>query len=533
MQQAALVEPQLGKDVEIKEPLTKAEEEERDRRFRGGAFEDSEQPVAEAGSAQAVFNEAQRDLRDGKTDEALKKFMFLLGYDRDHPQILFNCGACLLKRGDNALAFHIFKRCLDIKPDFCEALNNIGWIHEHENEHTEAEAAFRKAIEIDPKKTEFWNNLATVYVNNGTPDKAMEYADESIARGEDNVDAKWNKSLALLEAGNFEEGFKWYEFGKEGDLAKRKKRTFWPDKDGRTPEWKGPADEAKTVAVYGEQGVGDEIMFASLIPEIQRDVETVILDCHPRLHNIYRHAFPGVTVYGTRKENQIQWPSRHKIDACVAIGSLAQHYRKTREDFPRVPYLKPFEDRVAAWYEQWASRGLDDKPRIGFSWRGGTKLTRKDLRSIMLDQWRPLFESIDAHWVSLQYEHKEMMGLAKTQLDVFENECKEWAPPIIRIPEADDLDECYGAVIHTLDLVISINTSLVHACGAYGVPCWVLTPCRPAWRYGVEGEDMVWYDSIKQYRQDYQKDDWGPVLKRVAKDLQAKFPISSAGRRKK
>ena len=123
---------QLKPNMELAEKAdTKADEEHKIVGFKE-TFKDEEQPPAEPGSAQAIFNEAQRDLRDGRLDEALKKFMFLLSHDRNHPAILFNCGAVLLKRNDNALAWHIFKRCVDIKPKFAEAWNNMGWVHEAE-----------------------------------------------------------------------------------------------------------------------------------------------------------------------------------------------------------------------------------------------------------------------------------------------------------------------------------------------------------------------------------------------------------------
>ena len=125
---------------------------------------------------------------------------------------------------------------------------------------------------------------------------------------------------------------------------------------------------------------------------------------------------------------------------------------------------------------------------------------------VVLDQIR----AVDAEWVSLQYDPADKPG---------------WNEPIVKQFNADtglnihhwpdvinNLDEDYGGLIHALDLIISVNTSLVHACGAYGVTCWTLTPSKPAWRYGLTGREMPWYGPwVQQMRQT--GDDWGPVLK--------------------
>lgn len=450
-----------------------------------------------------LYEQGIKAIADHKYAEAETLLTPVFDADPTNPMLCAGIAVVYMQTNRNGVALSLFERALQYKPDLAEAMNNIGYLHEKDNRKDLACEWFHKALALKPDCGDFYNNLASAHVNNGTPQRCIEYAAKCIELDPDNVHAQWNRGLAYLELGDWVNGWAGYEYGLSSE--KRVIRDY--DNEKSIPMWDGSA--GKTVVIHGEQGLGDEIMFASMIPDAKKDAN-LVLEMHPRLVNYYRRAWPDLPVYGTRKEQRITWPRFHGIQARLAIGSLGKFYRRQDADFPRTPYLSVDPELLAKQRARLAAMG--DRPKIGIHWKGGQKITRVDLRSVPLAKFRTLMDAIDADWISLQYTPEAAAKIERSGLPIH-----HWQPYI------DDLDE-YGAMVMALDLVLSVNTTLVHLCGALGKECWCLTPVRCAWRYGLEGDGMPWYGSITQYRQNRARiDDWDPVLERVARDLQARF----------
>lgn len=430
--------------------------------------------------------------------------------DRRNDGMIFAMAVAFMRQGRQALAEVLFTYVLTINPKFIEASNNLGFICSAEGRRDEALSHFKRCLDQDPERPEFLNNMATHFVNNGTPDQCIEYANKCLELKPDMYDAQWNRALAYLEKGDWNKGWPGYAASLHDSATssqKRKLRHYSKEQD--VPYWDGTP--GKRVVVYGEQGVGDEILAYSMLGELADQCD-IILESHPRLVEISRHSFgEKFPIFGTRKVpwDQLTFPNWYEIDAKLPILGLGKFFRQKDEDFPRVPYLKPFEKFRASCRELLDNlhNGL---PNIGVSWKGGSGITRFDLRSIPLESFLPALEKAfgRANWISLQYDPADRPGHNRPIIDSFNNAhlitdtLHHW-PDVI-----NDLDWCYGGMIHELDYVITVNTSLAHACGAYGVQCSVLTPARPAWRYNVPGHvsvpdnKMIWYgDHMTQHRQ--------------------------------
>jgi ADP-heptose:LPS heptosyltransferase len=190
---------------------------------------------------------------------------------------------------------------------------------------------------------------------------------------------------------------------------------------------------------------------------------------------------------------------------------LGGMFRNAPEDFPGTPYLKADPDRVAMWEGLWAKQR---KPIIGIAWTGGVPWTAARYRQMTLDELLPVFRSMDAVWVSLQYKDAS----------------KEIAEFKARHPEIDirqypwgtltkDYDDT-AALVESLDCVVSMQTAVIHLAGGLGVPCLCLVNTCGQWRYGVDSDDMPWYRSVKLYRQSKSRE-W--PLDRLVDDLRGKF----------
>jgi tetratricopeptide (TPR) repeat protein len=458
-----------------------------------------------------IFEQAHKLLTESKFVDSEYLFNTLLNNDRESAILLFYLATIFMKTKRQALAINLFKQSLQKQPDSAPAWCNLGYVYREELMLDEAREAFLKAIELKQDEPDFYANLGATYVAGGTPDKAIDILDKALALNTDHSVARWNVSLAYLEKGEWQKGWAAYEAGAR--IMDRQERTYQPE---NMPKWDGTPGQ--TVVVYGEQGIGDEIMFASMLPDLMAQCN-VIIDGHPRLADIFRQSFPGVPVYGTRKDKELHWPQFHKIDAKIAIGSLGQFYRNNTTDYPGIPYLKANPLLVTKYKEKLASLG--DKPKIGISWRGGIKATNLSHRFIDLNKWLPILTGIDADFISLQYNDD-----AKAQLDKFHAD-----NPDIRYihhwqDAMDDYDET-AALVSNLDLIISVPQSVVHLAGALGVPTWQLTPKKAMWQMGAYGHDMPWYRCVKNYWQD-DTHTWEPVIQQIKEELCSLYQMSIA-----
>jgi ADP-heptose:LPS heptosyltransferase len=188
---------------------------------------------------------------------------------------------------------------------------------------------------------------------------------------------------------------------------------------------------------------------------------------------------------------------------------LPKFYRRSISDFPGKPYIFPTNASKEKWARKTAELFNDDKPVIGINWIGGHKKTRVEVRSLTLEQLLPILK-MDAHFVSLQYTPCED--------EIFEFEQKHgikihhWA----EAAQNEHYDET-GGLVSNLDLVLTCCSSIVHLAGSMGVPVWVLTPSRPAWRYRLDLEHMPWYGhTATLFRQKTGTVEWEPVVEEVA-----------------
>lgn len=431
---------------------------------------------------------ADQFLLDDNFAEAEKRYDALLTQNHDNPSLLASLGTLYIKTQKYGLAISLLHRVAEKHPKHSELLCNLGIAYKYTGQYEKSMKYFERAMEHDPTANTV-ANYAALFTNTGTPDKALSLSKRAIDLDPGCTMAHWNMAMALLETSQFDKGWDEMEWGFDANMRIRRVIKG-------APYWDGT--EGKTIHVYGEQGLGDEIMFASMLPDLMKN-NTVILECHPRLKTLFKNSFPGLIVYGTREDTKVSWPDDHEIDYSVSIGSLGKFYRRSKESFPGTPYIKADS----------APRG--EKFRVGISWTGGMKQGRIRTRSVPLPWWKTILNN-DCEFVSLQYTDcsEEIKLMRGNGYDIKEyDEIK-----------AQDYNET-AKIVKSCDLVISVCTSVIHLAGAMGVPTWVMVPKQAAWRYGTSGP-MPFYRSVRLYRQpDITKDSWMPVVQKVGYDLAA------------
>lgn len=492
----------------------------------GGEFGGQLAPVASAAGVEVHMEEAEAYLRAGQIQDALDSLEIAVALDPHHARALHRLGQLLRKQGASERAIEPLERAsrlesceLAVQLDYALALNecgrtedamriyagsmaehpdqpaplvNLGLIHLQQlGEPTRAETLFRQALSIDPSCVPALANLGLALHDQHRYADEMDHYRRSLDRCPDNIELRWNRALAQLAKGNFADGWIDYELRfarKEGrDLSR------FP-----YPWWDGGAIDS-TLVVLAEQGIGDEIMFASCLQELRRQASRVVLECAPRLAALFQRSFPQLTVRGMERTATPEWlRSFPDIAAKTAAGSLPRFFRCARSAFPaHAGYLCADPQRVEKYRSRLCAHGTS--LNVGLSWQAGTLRTRAKLRSLELGRLLPLIGTAGARFVCLQH------GLTAA-----DKEAVRAMGMLVEDEALNDLDE-QAALVRALDLVVTVDNTNAHLCGALGKPGWVLLHDSAEWRWSNTDRTSCWYPSLALFRCG-RGEGWTPLL---------------------
>ena len=404
-------------------------------------------------------------------DEALNLCNQVLYLEPDNFKALFCAGSVLMKAGKHVHAVQLLKRVCELKPNDCRGWGQLGLCYGEFHRYDESIALTEKALGLK-REAKTLSDAAYAHINGGNWDRGAELARQALALDPELSDAKLHLTNYALATQDWRTGWAGYR-----QTMRTKYRKEWSY--GDTQEWQGEPDAV--VMVTGEQGLGDEIMAASVVPDAVKACRTFILDCDERLEGIFRRSFPTAIVTGSRRSATVRlpvMPTHHKT-----LFGLCELFRNSNADFPRKPYLVARDDYRAmfrALCEEWGK----GRPVIGLAWSGGLPRTGQDVRKVGPAAFAPLIRRGDAVYVSLEYRDDAA--------DVAEFE-RSTGLSIKRLPwvaQGRDMD-VLAAFLANLDEVIGIHTSALHLSSALGVPTTVITHRGSGWRYAPE--QMLWY----------------------------------------
>ena len=433
-------------------------------------------------------------------EEADAAFAKALAIDPSDAETWVAHGRALHKANRLEDAASAFGNAANLRPALHEARVRLGLVLCDLGRTREAQEAFERGLGASGQTRALaLIGLGMVALDDRRVEEALARFEEALASGAGLDDeAKWNITRARLLAGDWERAWEFYGLRWQADVARR---------PFAYPEWNGGDLAGKTLLVFAELGLGDEIMFASCYPELIRRAGHLVIDCSPRLEALFRRSFPEATVVGSSQAAPPEWlRAPPQIDLQAAAGTVAANLRRSAAAFPaHAGYLRADPGRVAIWRSRLDALGPG--PKIGISWRGGTPQSRANLRSMRLRDWAPILNREGVHFISLQYhaDAGEEVAAARRESGVCVH---HWQTAL------DDYDET-AALVTALDSVVTVCTAVVHLGGALGKPVRVLVPATPEWRYGARGDRMPWYPSVRLHRQS-QQGEWAQVLREAA-----------------
>ena len=476
----------------------------------------------------------------------------IMEIEPENPDALHLTGVLAHLAGKQGIALALIEKAVRGNPQHAQFRYNLGVVYGALRRSEVAVTEYREAARLEPGHASAWLNLGNGlleaddldgaiaayerHLQNKPNDPAATLAlaialysarrftlaapqyERSVALAAADARAHWEHAHLLLMTRDYVRGWEEYEyrFAAAGSNVWNYPYPF--------PRWDGEPLAGKTIILHGEQGLGDEIMFASVYLEVMADAKHTIICCQPHLAPLFRSSFPGATVHQQLRADEDAWTHRPvpwlnttaPIHCQIPFGSLARIRRRTAVDFPQHKgYLKSDVAKTRVWAAKLgALKGL----RVGLCWAANPAIQdavaarRSRKKSLTLQVLEPLAAVEGPSFVSLQ-----TWEAARQVAD---------AAPATRARILDvsgDLQDFSdtAALMLNLDLIITVDTSVAHLAGALGRPVWILLPWQADWRWHDTGDTSEWYPSAQLYRQPV-LGDWASVVERVKKDLRRK-----------
>lgn len=372
---------------------------------------------------------------------------------------------------------------------------------------------YQLALQLRPIEKSQLLNLAATLEQVGRYQEAFDYYQQVLTLEPEHSGTHHNLALIMLRLGEFEAGWKHHEWR----WARAQKDQY---QEFSIPRWEGEPLEGKTLLVWAEQGIGDHIMFASMLNELRALGGTLHFEIYARLDTLFQRSFTDVNfirreLLGSEEHGDVQlfkqsWP---QSDYQIPMASLAALFRPSLESFPaQKQYLLADEAQVELFRNDYQAL-FPGKHLIGVSWRGGgTVQNSKQSRLIQMADLQILASLPNVQLIDLQYgdTREELAEARRCGLHIHHDE---------RVDPKRALDN-QAAQISALDAVISIDNTTVHLAGALGIPTYILVPLNPDWRWGLNEGTTYWYGNAKVIR-NRELNDWKDALARTCEQLRA------------
>ena len=401
--------------------------------------------------------------------------------------------------GEFEEALQAAETAVAIEPELGAARHNLGFVRLQRHEPAAALECFEAAVKHGCDVVETQAGSAHALRDLGRFKEAISRYRRILSRKPDFEDVRRNLAATLLLTGDFAGGWPIYE--------QRFRRSNASRGAALHTRWKGQPLAGRRILIEAEQGLGDQIMFASCIPQVLGQGAECVIDCDPRLERLFRRSFPTALVRPVALDGSApSLPAPPRVDFRVPTGSLPVLLARGSNGFPSpTAYLVADSSKTDTWRKKLARLGAGLK--VGVSWRGGTPLTGQVGRSLRIDLLEGLAgPSVKLVSIQRSAPEEEIRSAVKSGLLA-----GHWPPAL------DDLDEA-AALLSALDLVVSVDNYNVQLAGALGLKTWALLPFAPHWRYGLAQDRMSWYPAVRLIRQ-ASPGDWEPVIRSVAEEL--------------
>jgi tetratricopeptide (TPR) repeat protein len=396
-------------------------------------------------------------------------FRQVLSLEPDRLEALINLANLLRANGQAPAARDLLVPALTRNPSAAELWLTLGSALREMDDVDGAEAHYRQALALSPNSATALGNLADILAMRGDSGAALDFYGRAIKFAPDNPQLRLNRSILHLLLGNLKDG--WRDYASRLKIPGKA-----PVCDHGLPGWTGGSLKSKRLLVTAEQGVGDELMFASMIPDLARRAAeeggSIVLECDPRLVPLFTRSFPGVAVHASDMEKRegvvharYGWlKSIGGANLSVEMGTLPRYLRSDIAKFPQGHvYLDADEIEILDWTRSF--NDVEDGPYVGICWRSGKMTGGRASQFAPLEAWAEFLCDLDATPVCVQYdataEEIEKLGEMSGREIIVPGE----------LDQKNELDRCC-AMLSSLDAVVSAPTAVAWLSAGAGIPTY-------------------------------------------------------------
>jgi tetratricopeptide (TPR) repeat protein len=393
-------------------------------------------------------------------------------------------------------AIEYLSKAIELNPKYSDAYYNLGNVYSGQNKPEFAKNNFMKAIELNPKNINYYSNLAKVYLDENDIENAEKYHNKVLEIDPHNIAAKWNLALCYLLRNQYEKGFDYYRFRYHKD--NHNKNTSLIEEDNLLTKDVDIKD--KTIFVYAEQGYGDSIQFVRFLPQLVKKGAKVICLIESSCKQLFELNYPEIEFVLTK---DVEYD--YHLPLLDIAYFLKLEYGDTLKSNRHININKDDSDELFNKYSL-----SNDKIKIGFVWQGSKGHSNDKNRSIPLETMLEYINKIDSNieFCSLQY------GTTIEEDKIFD----KYDRRIVKM--GHDIHNFYdlALAIDNMDMILSIDTAIIHLAASMGKKTMVMLPFSPDWRWGLTGQKSIWYDSIELYRQK-EIGNWDSVFEEIIAKL--------------
>lgn len=449
-------------------------------------------------------------------DGAEKAFRAYIEMRPDCPKGYNNLSGCLRDTGRMDEAVELIRNALYRMPDAAELWNSLGTTMCESCDFDSARTFYLEALRLNPKMSRAFHNMGHTLSFIGPLEDSVANFSKALALctlDSDRAETLHARGLSLVSMGNLVEG--WSQYETRHDPRFSQSCYFAVD----APRWDSEDLTGRKLAIVGEQGLGDEIMFAGMVPDLIERVGPegkVMIACDHRLVSLFQRSFPqahvgpeGRTKHNTKPVRVVQWAKGNlKPDFYTPMGSPLGQIRSRIEDFPARAFLKPDPARVRFWQDRLAALGPG--PYVGICWRSMLMTTQRKKMFSALELWGPVLEKTSVKFINLQYgDCREELEFAREKLGAMIHNFED-------LDLKNNLDD-NAALCAALDLAVSAPTAAAALAAATGTETWFLTAGRVWPQLGTDR--YPWYANTRVLMPE-KFADWPALMTRLAGEIE-------------
>jgi len=445
--------------------------------------------------AEAYYNLGNLYRINEKLDNAISSYLKAVQINKNYAEAYNNLGLTLKQQGRIDEAIKNYKKTILINPNLFHTYNNIGNALKQKGDFNAAIDNFKKAIKINVDYAEAYNNMGLTLQKQFKFDDALNNFKKAISIKPNFHEAYNNLGYLNLMCENFAEGWKYYEFRKARALLIKS------NKLSIEKLWNGEKFYGKLM-VFGEQGLGDEILFSSILNSLLKSHNNITVKINERLIPLFKRSFKKIKFIS--QKSKVKESDYKKY---IFLGSLGKHYRNSVESFPNNQKSFLFPNLIK---KKNFNNNLEKKKlkRIGISWK---KSLPEGAKNLSLNDFHPILLHNQYQFIDLQYgdtknERSNIKKLYNISLIHFKS-----------LNYKNDIDSL-AALMSNCDLIITSANFTAQLAGALGIPVWVLLPHIADWRWFLKRNGSLWYPNMRLFRQTT-RGDWKNIIHNVNKQL--------------